>query len=155
MRQEVLRQFVSAGTDPDAWRAAWEAMRPLTAAGAHDVEFVAIDDDSLELRMPLEDHARQPFGLLHGGISMLLAESAASMHACWGVDLTERYPVGIEIAGSHLDSASSGTIGVKATVVSRGRTLARHRVLVTHEETGRLLCDARVTNLYRPTMGGK
>ena len=149
MRPEILRQFVRAGTDPDAWRDAWDAMRPLTAAGAHDVEFVAIDADSLELRMPLEDHARQPFGLLHGGMSMLLAETAASMHACWGVDLTARYPVGIGIAGSHLDSATDGTIGARATVISRGRTLARHRVLITHLESDRLLCDARVTNLYR------
>ena len=99
--------------------------------------------------MPITDAARQPMGLLHGGISMLLAETAASMHACWGLDVTKTVPVGIEINGSHLSSARDGRVRAVGEVIRRGAQLVVHEVRITHEETGRLLCVARVTNFLR------
>lgn len=134
--------------DEPGWKAWWEEVAAHTAAGAHGIELVSIDNEGLVLGMEIGDGERQPFGLLHGGVSMLLAESAASMHSCWGVDLTEVYPVGIEINGSHLSSARDGYVTATARVVRRGRTLIVHEVDIEHEETGKRLCRARVTNLY-------
>ena len=99
--------------------------------------------------MPVEDHAKQPYGLLHGGISMMLAESAASLHACWKVDLSKRAPVGIEINGSHLKSSTGGVVLATATQIRRSASLAHHEVRITQQETGRLLSLIRVTNMYR------
>ena len=135
--------------DKAAWISGFEASIAKTAMAPHHVELVDIDDDSIVLEMPIGDHARQPFGLLHGGISLLLGESAASMHACWGVDLSERVPVGIEVSCSHISSATEGRVRATRTVIHRGRTLIRHKIDVVHVETERLLCEVRVTNFYK------
>ena len=80
---------------------------------------------------------------------MVLAETAASVHACWGVDLSKVFPVGIEVNGSHLRSASEGHILANATVIRRSRTLIVHAIDIVHEETNRVLCVSRVTNFYK------
>jgi 1,4-dihydroxy-2-naphthoyl-CoA hydrolase len=80
---------------------------------------------------------------------MVLAESAASMHACWETDLSRFVPVGVEINGSHLRSVSEGHILAKGTVVRRSSRLVVHSVEIIHEETNRLLCVSRVTNFYK------
>ena len=133
----------------ETWIEAWEAVREDTAMGPHDVDLVAVDDDGLVLRMEIGDHARQPFGLLHGGISMLLAESAASCHSCWGLDISEKFPVGIEINGSHMRSAAAGMVRVEATLLRRSSTLVHHRVEIIEEATDRVLSVIRTTNLLR------
>ncbi|WP_168210809.1 PaaI family thioesterase [Persicimonas caeni] len=140
---------LSAGTDSERWIELFDQSREFTAAGAHDVRLVDIDADRAVLEMPIGDHARQPYGLLHGGVSMMLAESAASMHSCWGVDLTEVAPVGVEINGSHLSSAREGTVRAVCTVIKRGETMIRHHVEIIHVDSGRLLSDVRVTNFYK------
>ena len=129
-----------------------EGVRALSKNSAIDplgVEIVDIDDETITLTMPITDHARQPLGMLHGGISMLLAESAASTHAAWGIDLREKVPVGIEINGSHLNSASDGTAKAMGKVVRRSRNLIVHQIEIFHVETGRQLTSARVTNYYK------
>ena len=146
---EFVALIQSGEHTEENWRKAWDEVRPRTAMGAHGVEFVSVDDEALVLRMEIGDHARQPFGLLHGGISLLLAESAASMHSCWGLDITKRVPVGIEINGSHMRSATEGNVLVKARVLRRSSTLVHHSVQVEEEATGRVLSEIRVTNLLR------
>jgi 1,4-dihydroxy-2-naphthoyl-CoA hydrolase len=125
------------------------AFLPNTAPEALGVEIISADAEGILLRMPMSDRARQPSGLLHGGISMVLAETAASIHACWGVDLSRSVPVGIEINGSHIRSASDGHILAKASIMHRSSKLVVHTVEITHQESGRALCLARVTNYYK------
>ena len=110
----------------------------------------SVDDNGLVMSMKIGDHARQPYGLLHGGISMMLAESAASVHACWKVDLTQKVPVGIEISGSHLRSATEGTVLAVATQLRRSAKLTHHEIRIELKETGKLLSLVRMTNMYRP-----
>ncbi len=118
-------------------------------ASAHlEIEITRYDAEGMELTMPITDKTRQPLGLFHGGMSLVLAESAASMHACWGVDLSKVAPVGIEINGSHLRSARDGTVRATARVIRRGRSIIVHEVEIHHVETGNLLCVSRVTNFY-------
>lgn len=132
----------------ETWLAGWAASAEWTVAGPLGIELVDIDDDGCVLRMPVTNAARQPFGLLHGGVSMVLAETAASMHASWKLDVTERVPVGIEINGSHLRSISEGVVIAKCRVVRRAYTLVVHEIELFNEETGELLNVSRVTNLY-------
>jgi 1,4-dihydroxy-2-naphthoyl-CoA hydrolase len=125
------------------------ALFPKTAPEALGIEIISADAEGILLRMPMSDRARQPMGLLHGGISMVLAETAASLHACWEVDLARSVPVGIEINGSHIRSAADGHILAKASIVRRSSKLIVHTVEISHEESGQTLCLARVTNFYK------
>ena len=92
--------------------------------------------------MPVEGNT-QPFGLLHGGASAVLAETlgsyAAQVHAGPG-----RAAVGIEINATHHRSARSGIVTGTATAVHRGGRLATYQVVV-EDDGGRLLCTARLT----------
>ncbi len=106
-------------------------------------------DDFMVLTMPVTDMVRQHFGILHGGVNMLLVESAASLHACWGIDLNEKIPMGIEINGSHLNAAQSGNVKTIAKVLRRSKKLIVHEVEITHMESGRVLCVGRMTNYYK------
>ena len=124
-------------------------MRKDTALEAFNIDLVSIEKEQVVLQMPITKAVRQPFGLLHGGASMLLAETAASLHAAWSVNLAEKVPVGIEINGSHLRSAAEGTVRAVGRVIRRSRSLIVHQVDIYHEETGDHLSTARVTNFYK------
>lgn len=125
-----------------------EVLAPGTALEAMGVRIEAVDNDHIAITMPVEGKVKQPMGLLHGGMTMFLMESASSMHACWGVDLSKRAPVGIEISGSHVRSASDGHVRAVARVVRRSRTFVVHEIDVTHVESGRLISKGRMTNYY-------
>jgi uncharacterized protein (TIGR00369 family) len=126
--------------------------KPRTIMGALNIDLVDIDDDHIELRMPITDAVRQPMGMLHGGASMVLAETAASIHAAWGRDLSQVVPVGIEISGSHVRSARAGQVrAVGRIIAGGGGDLVVHQVEIVAEDSGELLCSARVTNLYLKT----
>lgn len=131
-----------------AWREWFDRFGARTALGVHDVRLVTVDDEKLVLEMEIGDHARQPYGLLHGGMSMLLAESAASLHACWKINLAEKIPVGIEINGSHLNAARSGTVRAIARQIRRSSRLAHHEIEIRSTTPDRLLSTVRMTNFY-------
>jgi len=124
-------------------------MWPRTALEANGMELTEIDEDHAVMTMPVADSGRQPMGLLHGGMTLLLAESVASLHACWGVDLSKRQPVGIEIGGSHVRSCTEGSVRAVARVVRRSSSLIIHTVEIFDGATGDLLTTCRVTNFYR------
>ncbi|OAI41797.1 hypothetical protein AYO41_01515 [Verrucomicrobia bacterium SCGC AG-212-E04] len=113
------------------------------------IEITRYDADGTVMTMPISEKTRQPLGLFHGGMSLVLAESAASVHSCWGLDLSKFAPVGIEINGSHLSSATEGTVRATARVLRRGRSTIVHEVEVHHVETGALMCVSRVTNFFK------
>lgn len=119
------------------------------AHAALGIQFKEADEDRLLLAMPITAQVRQPAGRLHGGISMFLAETAASVHCCCLVDLQEVLPVGIEINGSHLRGAETGSVEAEARVLSRTRSLIVHEVDIRHVESGELLSRARVTNYLK------
>ena len=136
--------------DEQAWLDGFNFVSKNTAVEHLGIKLESISADQIVLTMPITDKARQPFGLLHGGISMALVETAASFHATWGVDLSEVAPVGIEISGSHVRSATEGTVRAVGQVVRRSRSMIVHQVDVYLVETGKLLTTARMTNYYKP-----
>jgi uncharacterized protein (TIGR00369 family) len=121
-----------------------------TAVSHLDIKLESIDENQIVLTMPISDKTRQPLGLLHGGITMALVETASSFHASWGADFSKVMPVGIEINGSHVRSAKEGTVRAVANVVRRSRSMIVHQVDVTLVETGELLTTARMTNYLKP-----
>ena len=133
----------------------WVTAADLNAVSRHtimqalDIRVEEFSENSIILSMPISDATRQPYGLLHGGVSMVLAETAASFHACWGIDLNEKVPVGIEINGSHLDSAENGNVRAVGKVLRKSASLIVHEIEITHVESGKLLCVSRVTNYYK------
>ena len=141
--------------DKELWLKVAEEITKGTAMEALEIKVVDIDDEHIELSMPITDATRQPYGLLHGGVSMVLAESAASYHASWGVDLSKRIPVGIEINGSHLRSAREGSVRAVGRVLRRTRALIVHQVDIYHVESEELLSTARVTNFYKPQLASR
>lgn len=140
---------MEAPENKQAWLAQMEALSENTVSTYFGIEIVDLDDDEIVLRMPITDKVRQPMGLLHGGMNMVLAETAASLHACWGVNLSERAPVGIDINGTHVRSATEGWVRVVGRVIRRTQSFIFHEVQILHEESGDLLSIGRVTNYYK------
>ena len=91
----------------------------------------------------------QPFGLLHGGASCVLAETlgsvAATLHAQEAVD---GYAVGLEISATHHRGVQSGVVTGVATALQRGKTVATYEIVIT-DESGQRVCTARLTCVLR------
>lgn len=90
------------------------------ALGIHGIEITA---DRVILEMKVGPRVHQPFGLLHGGASAVIAESAASIGAWVNTDMNNQYTVGTDLNISHLRPYSSGTVRAVATPIRKGRTL--------------------------------
>lgn len=117
-----------------------------TLADRMGIEFVEAGPERVVGRMPVEGNT-QPYGLLHGGASAVLAETlgsvAAAIHAGPG-----RIAVGIEINATHHRSATSGHVTGVATRLHGGRTLATYDIEITDEQ-GRRVCTSRLTCILR------
>jgi 1,4-dihydroxy-2-naphthoyl-CoA hydrolase len=125
-----------------------QAMVPGTAFEAMGVVIEEVDDEQISITMPVTSRIRQPMGIVHGGMTMFLMESAASIHACWQVDLGKRVPVGTEINGTHLNPATDGTLRAVGRVVRRSRSFITHQIDVYHVESARLISTGRMTSFY-------
>jgi 1,4-dihydroxy-2-naphthoyl-CoA hydrolase len=110
------------------------------------IEVLEAGRERVVATMPVEGNT-QPYGLLHGGASVVLAETlgsiGAALHAGPG-----KAVVGLDINATHHRAARSGLVTGTATPLSLGRTLACYEVVVTDEE-GRRVCTSRITCLIR------
>jgi len=143
MDQETLERIVAV-TIAEGTLAERMGIKICSASGA---EVVAT--------MPVAGNI-QPYGLLHGGASCVLAETigslGAALHAGPG-----RVVVGIEISATHHRAAAAGKVTAVATLVHGGQTLATYDIVVS-DEAGRRVCTSRLTCLIRdevPGIGGK
>ena len=105
------------------------------------VETIEMTPERVVLRVPVGPRVHQPFGILHGGVSALIAESAASMGGILNAP-PGKVCVGTEISASHLRPVSSGTLTATATPIRVGRTMQVWRIELTDQD-GRLICDAK------------
>lgn len=108
------------------------------------IEVVEIGDDYLKARMPVDTRTKQPAGVLHGGASVVLAETLASWAATFSVDSTKHHCVGLEINANHVRAASSGFVYGTARPIHLGRSTHIWEVRVTNEDD-KLVCVSRVT----------
>ena len=115
-----------------------------TAIEAMGIEFTAIGDDWVQARMPVDHRTHQPSGLLHGGASVVLAETLGSTGANLCVDTDKYYCVGLDINANHVRSVTSGWVIGTAEVLHRGRTTQVWSIRIENEE-GKLVCISRLT----------
>lgn len=108
------------------------------------VEIETAEKGFVVLTMPVTPKTHQYIGIMNGGISLLLAETAASLGAVVSSDLSEVTPVGIEINANHLRAVSKGILRVEAKSVYHGRTLSVWSVEITNER-GKMICISRCT----------
>lgn len=106
------------------------------------VELVEVSPERIVATMPVEGNT-QPYGLLHGGASIALAESLGSIGSAIHAH-PDRVAVGVDINATHHRSATSGTVTGTATPAHLGRTSATWEVVVT-DERGKRLCTSRIT----------
>jgi uncharacterized protein (TIGR00369 family) len=147
---ELQRAMLLGPKEAKHWVETFNTFVHLTALGSVGGHIVGLDDEHVVLEMEISDASRQPFGLLHGGVSLLLAETAASMHSAWLTDIKKFAPVGVDINGTHVGGASEGLVRATGHVIRAGRSMIFHEVKILHVPTDRLLSVCRVTNFLKP-----
>ena len=108
------------------------------------IEFTEVGPDHLTGRMPVDRRTLQPAGVLHGGASVVLAETLASWAATFVVDPDLAYCVGMEINANHIRPVRMGTVTGVARPVALGRRSQVWEVRIT-DENGKLACISRCT----------
>lgn len=109
------------------------------------IEFLEIGEDFLTARMPVDHRTKQPFGVLHGGASVALAETLGSVASFLTLDdPTTQRAVGLEINANHLRSVNNGWVYAKAIPLHLGRTTHVWDIKITSEEQ-KLVCVVRFT----------
>ena len=109
------------------------------------IEFTEITREFIKAKMPVDHRTMQPFGLLHGGASAVLAESMGSIAALLAVpDMNSYKGVGVEINANHLKSARNGYVFGTCTPLRIGKTLHVYEIKI-HDEAEQLICASRLT----------
>lgn len=108
------------------------------------IEYTLIGEDFLCGKMPVDERTKQPLGLLHGGASVVLAESLGSLASNLCVDREKQYCVGIEVNANHLKSATSGYVYGKALALHIGKRTHVWEIKIINEAQ-ELVCVSRLT----------
>ncbi len=108
------------------------------------IEITDVGDDWITARMPVTNRSKQPFGLLHGGASVALAESVGSLAANLCVDMNRQYCVGLEINANHLRPVTDGYVHATARPLHIGKSTQVWDVRI-HDDNQRLVCVSRLT----------
>jgi len=120
------------------------ALASNTLAENLGIEFSAIGDDYLEAKMPVDSRTHQPFGLLHGGASVALAETLGSVAASWCIDQKTQFCVGLEINANHVRGVKSGFVTGTAKAVHIGKKTQVWEIRITDEKND-IVCISRLT----------
>lgn len=119
--------------------------------GSHlGIEFIELGFDYLKAKMPVDNRTKQPFGLLHGGASVALAETIASVAANAVLFPEENlYAVGLEINANHIKAATSGFVIATCKPLQLGKRISVWEVKICNEG-GSLVCISRMTAALLP-----
>ena len=121
---------------PNAWRD--------TMVSHLGIVVTEIGDDYLRGTMPVDARTRQPYGLLHGGASVALAETLGSLGAMMCTDAATQLAVGLDINANHVRGVTSGVVTGTARPIHLGRTTQVWEIRI-EDERSRLVCIARLT----------
>ena len=119
------------------------AMHVDTAVAHLGMEFLEVGDDFIRARVPVNTHTRQPYGLLHGGVSVVLAETLGSCGAAYATPEGFR-AVGLDINANHIKGATSGWVTGITRPLHMGRTTHVWQIDL-HNDAGELTCVSRIT----------
>ena len=132
----------SATRDSDL--ALWRSLPHLGLPTTLGIEVIELSPDRVVATMPVERRTHQPFGILHGGASVALAETVASVGGWISVDRERFHAVGIEINANHLRSKSEGMVRATGVPIHRGTTTQVWSIEIRDEQE-RLVCVSRCT----------
>jgi 1,4-dihydroxy-2-naphthoyl-CoA hydrolase len=122
-----------------------ELNRPSPTMVSHlGIEFLDIGDDYVKARMPVDHRTHQPFGLLHGGASVALAETLGSIGAFFCINPKTHSAVGLDINANHLRGVKSGWVIGVAKPIHRGKTTHVWEIRIS-DEADKLVCITRLT----------
>ena len=127
-------------SDADWWRALDDRNLP----GTLGIQILELTDDRVVATMPVDHRTHQPFGILHGGASVALAETVASLGATGRIDRNAFVAVGQEINANHLRPKADGIVTATATPVHVGKSSQVWSISIV-DEAGRLICISRCT----------
>ena len=125
------------------------AMQKNTIGELLDIRFDSVDDDSLTASMVVDHRTHQPYGLLHGGASVVLAETVGSTAAYLCIDPAKFYCVGLEVNANHLRGVRSGRVTAVARAIHIGRTTQVWDIRLTSDD-GKASCISRLTMAVVP-----
>lgn len=118
-----------------------------TLPGHIGIEFTELGDDFLIARMPVDSRTHQPFGILHGGASVVLAETLGSVASMLCLEnLEKQKAVGLEINANHLRGVKSGWVYGKVTAIHLGSKTHVWDIKITNEEQ-KMVCICRLTTM--------
>ncbi|MBS1749516.1 MAG: hotdog fold thioesterase [Bacteroidetes bacterium] len=120
------------------------AMSIGTMAEYIGIRFSEIGDNFLKATMPVDDRTKQPYGLMHGGASAVLAETLGSVASALVLDQTVSLCVGLEINANHIRAARQGIVTGTATPLHLGASTHVWDIKI-HDEKGKLVCVSRLT----------
>lgn len=124
--------------------AALNALSANTMAAILDIRFTEVGPDFLKATMPVDHRTHQPYGMLHGGASVVLAETLGSVASVMAVDHSRHKCVGMEINANHLRPVRSGLVTGTATPLHLGSTTHVWDIRI-HDDRNRLVCVSRLT----------
>ncbi|MEC2078300.1 hotdog fold thioesterase [Metabacillus fastidiosus] len=115
-----------------------------TLLEALDIQILKMDDEGVIATMPVDSRTHQPFGILHGGASVALAETAASVGSFHFIDQENEICVGLEINANHIRSKREGIVTAHAKPVHIGKTTMVWEIKIVDEQED-LICISRCT----------
>ena len=114
-----------------------------TAIAHLGIEFLEVGDDFISARVPVDTRTCQPYGLLHGGVSVVLAETLGSCGAMYASPEGHK-AVGLDINANHLRGVTSGWVTGTARPVHIGRTTQVWQIDLV-DDAGKMVCASRIT----------
>jgi 1,4-dihydroxy-2-naphthoyl-CoA hydrolase len=124
-------------------------LRKNTLAETIGLEFTEVGPDYLRGTMPVDHRTIQPYGLLHGGASCVLAETLGSVASAYVVDHSKFYCVGLEINANHVRGVKSGIVTGTARPLHLGASTHVWEIKI-EDERGKLICVSRLTVMIVP-----
>jgi len=114
-----------------------------------DIVYTDVSDDFLSATMPVNSRVHQPYGIMHGGASCVLAETLGSCLSLINLDITKSVPVGTNINSNHLRAIREGIVTGTATFIRKGNTMHVSQIEI-RDEKGNLINHTTMTNNIVP-----
>lgn len=125
------------------------ASRPNTLLETLDIRVTEVGDDFIRGTMPVDARTKQPYGLLHGGASVALAETLGSLAAMLCIDPAREIAVGLDINANHIRAVTNGLVTGTARSIHIGRSTQVWEIHI-EDAAGKLVCIARLTMAVVP-----
>lgn len=130
--------------NPNITLQALNRMSPNTMTEHLGIVFTQIGDDFIKATMPVDHRTHQPLGMLHGGASVVLAETLGSIAATCCVDMSKQYCVGLEINANHIKSVRTGLVTGVTKPIHIGKKTQVWEIKISNEQD-ELICVSRIT----------